>query len=236
MDWIKVKVKHAEYEFLGASDSIFRTWIMMMIFVAAIERKPLRKQLEERLGKSNYEDLESWLGNNGLSIDTIITKVLEDVEKVNNCKLHNRKYMQEYRSKTLHKPLRGDNVNGKRREEKRREDIYSKQPSAALKAVLDKVFKDGFNIYSLINKVKKQLKWPAQRSFPEEVLLKVADRYFKEKAVIKEPWPWFLKTLEMESGSFYANKNIAQAQEFKKPGALSLKEIMEQALKEKAVK
>ena len=122
MDWIKVKVRHAEYDFAGAKDNIFRAWIMMMIFVAAIERKPLRKALCERLGENNYIDLEKWLVNNDTSVNAIIDKVLEDVESVNTRKSHDRKYMQKYRGKGLRKPLRGADVNGKRREEKRRED------------------------------------------------------------------------------------------------------------------
>ncbi|KKM06129.1 hypothetical protein LCGC14_1747140 [marine sediment metagenome] len=122
MDWIKVKIKHAEYDFAGAKDNIFRAWIMMMIFVAAVERKPLRKALCERLGENNYVELEIWLKKNDTSVDTIIDKVLEDVDSVNTRKSHDRKYMQEYRGKGLRKPLRGANVNGKRREEKRRED------------------------------------------------------------------------------------------------------------------
>lgn len=126
MDWIKVKVRHAEYDFAGASDSVFRTWIMMMIYVAATERKPLRNDLCKRYTENNVKKLENWLEQVDVELDTIIDKVLEDVDYVNSRKSHNRKYMRKYRSNTLRKPLREQHVMGKRREEKRREDKSNK--------------------------------------------------------------------------------------------------------------
>ena len=122
MDWIKVKVQHAEYQMSSAPDNVFKAWIMVMVFVAATECKPLRKALCNRLGEINVRDLEDWLVKNDTKLDTVIDKVLEDVDKINLRKAHNNKYMQEYRGKPLRKPLRGQHVMGKRREEKRRED------------------------------------------------------------------------------------------------------------------
>jgi len=120
MDWIKVKNKHAEYDFAGAPDNVFRAWIMSMMYVAAIERKPLRNGLCNRVGKDNVIALENWLQNIDVDLNDIFDKILEDVEAVNIRKSHNRKYMKQYRCKHLHKPLRGQHVKGKRREEKRR--------------------------------------------------------------------------------------------------------------------
>lgn len=125
MDWIKVKVRHAEYDFSGAPDNVFRTWIMVMIFVAATECKPLREHLCNRYGKNNVNDLENWLAKNNVKLDTIFDKVLEDVEAINKRKSHNRKYMQDYRCKDLRNDLRGVHVKGKRREEKIREECVS---------------------------------------------------------------------------------------------------------------
>lgn len=88
-----------------------------MIYVAAIECKPLQQQLHNRLGKQNCVDLENWLKQHGKNIDMIIDKVLEDVNTINRRKSHDRKYMSAYRCKPLRKPLQSADVNGKRREE-----------------------------------------------------------------------------------------------------------------------
>ena len=161
MDWIKVKVRHAEYDFAGAPDNVFRAWIMMMMFVAATECKPLRKGLCKRLGEINYIELEKWLSENDTSIDVIIDKVLEDVEHINNRKAHDRKYMQKYRCKDLrkplHKPLRKVLCNGKEkiREEKAGGNyntiIINKEKYPFLK---DSFFTNAFDSY-LKNRRKK---------------------------------------------------------------------------------
>lgn len=232
MDWIKVKVKHAEYDFMGAPDNVFKAWIMMMILVAAIERKPLRKTLCDRLGEDNYNALEKWLVASGNSTDIIIGKVLEDVDHVNSHKQHSRKYMQQYRSKTLRKPLRGVNVNAKIREEKIREDIYkdtATPPTAVslkLQTLLTEVYKD-INIYALINKLKKDLKWATGSQFPDEVLIGVCEQYLKDKSNIKDEWGWFVSVIKAESTKYYSAQSVKQGEAFKKePMAMSLKEIM----------
>jgi hypothetical protein len=71
------------------------------------------------------------------------------------------------------------------------------QPSAALKAILEQV-SIYINIYSLINRLKKEYK--AKKTIelyiPDEVLIKVGECYLKNKDSIKEPWPWFCKAIE----------------------------------------
>lgn len=99
--------------------------------------------------------------------------------------------------------------------------------SPALRAVLNKVFKDGFNIYSLINRVKKELKWGAGQMFPEEVLMRVCEAYEQDKGKITEPWPWFVKVLKLESANWNANRNMAEGQGHKQANmALSVKQIL----------
>ena len=128
-----------------APDSVFKAWIMVMAFVAATECKPLRKHLCNRLGENNVSDLEKWCINNNTTLDLIIDKVLEDVEHVNNRKYHNRKYMENYRCKTLRKSHVSACVMGKRREEKRREE--EKNKSALINDfpfLTDSVFKTAY--------------------------------------------------------------------------------------------
>lgn len=100
------------------------------------------------------------------------------------------------------------------------------EPSAALTAALDKVYDKGkgLKIYALINRVKKDLDWRKDQQFPEEVLLAVCRAYEKDKAKIKEPWPWFTKVLKVESGLWCANENI-KANVKRGKFAFSLKEI-----------
>ena len=76
----------------------------------------------------------------------------------------------------------------KEEEEDKDKDIKH-EPSVALKEALDKVNKDGLNIYSLINKIKKESKVGAE--IPEPVLLRVCGRYWQDKGKIRGGWPWF---------------------------------------------
>ena len=128
MDWVKVRVNHAEYEFAGTQDNVFRAWIMMMMFIAAIESIPTPEQLASRLGKDNYNDLKNHFEKNGKNIDYIMDKVMEDVESVRRQREHARKYMGKYRRKALRKTV----VSGKDkiREDKIREDKIREGASA----------------------------------------------------------------------------------------------------------
>lgn len=96
-----------------------------------------------------------------------------------------------------------------------------------LKEALDRVYKDGFNIYGLLNQAKAKLKHPGARIFPDEVLIAVCDEYWKYKGAIRDAWPWFERVLVKKYQEYNANQNIAQAQVFKTQGVMSLKEIME---------
>lgn len=99
-----------------------------------------------------------------------------------------------------------------------------RQASPALKAALDKIYKD-INIYALMNKLKKQLKWPASQQFPEEVLLKVCATY--DKGQVKDEWAWFTIAIKKASAEYFAEQNIKQNAEFKKaPMAQSIKDIL----------
>lgn len=148
MEWIKVKVKHAEYDFAYAPAEIFKAWIMMMIYVAATERIPTKEQLDARLGKDIHKKLSDYMANNGSDINTVISKVMEDVNSVNNQREHTRKYMSEYRGKairnTLCKALHKTKVGSKEeiRGDKRREDKR--------RAKLDFSFLEKQNIKNLI--------------------------------------------------------------------------------------
>jgi len=122
MEWVKVTVRHAEYDFVGAPDNIFKAWVMAMILTAAIEKIPTQKQLETKLGQDNYKALVKHLKENNAPLEKVLKKVMEDVSAVNRKRKHNSRYMSEYRSNAPRNTLQIDHVKGKRREEKRRED------------------------------------------------------------------------------------------------------------------
>lgn len=98
MDWIKVKTAHAQYDFLGAKDNVFRAWIMAMIYTAGLEKLPNITQLEVLLGKQNYRDLEKHFKDMGISTEKVLKKVLEDVDVVRRHRRHSKEYMRGSRS------------------------------------------------------------------------------------------------------------------------------------------
>jgi len=100
------------------------------------------------------------------------------------------------------------------------------QPSEKLKATLDQILKDGFNIYKLLERLKKELKWEKGRLFPEEVLLKVCDSYAKNKATVKDQWAWFKVAIQKASEEYFAAKNIEEHRKMKEAGPVSLGELL----------
>ena len=114
-------------------------------------------------------------------------------------------------------------------------NIISQEPSAALQAALDNVYKSGLNIYSLIGRLKKIIKVGKGWHFPEEVLIEACEQYHKDKDKIKDEWPWFIKVIHAKSDEYFANKNIKENKARKQEGMpQAIKEIMADALKTKA--
>lgn len=109
-----------------------------------------------------------------------------------------------------------------------------KQPQAAnavfkdVKEVLDSVYNQGFNIYQLINKFKKDAGWDKEQSIPDEVLLKLCHQYQKDKARISQPYPWFIRVLKAESSAYFAKRSIEESNQFKSRGAQRLGDILNQ--------
>ena len=114
------------------------------------------------------------------------------------------------------------------------EEIVNKQaePASAVssetKEALDCVYSQGFNIYQLINKFKKDAKWRKDENIPDEVLSKICQQYQKDKGRISQPYPWFIKVLKMESSAYFARMNIEQDKKFKKQGIGKMADILRQ--------
>ena len=114
------------------------------------------------------------------------------------------------------------------------EEIVNKQaePASAVssetKEALDCVYSQGFNIYQLINKFKKDAKWRKDENIPDEVLSKICQQYQKDKGRISQPYPWFIKVLKMESSAYFARMNIEQSKKFKRQGIGKMADILKQ--------
>lgn len=102
-----------------------------------------------------------------------------------------------------------------------------KQISETLKIALNSLYKQGFNIYALLGKLKKQLHWPKEQHFPEEILLKVCDYYNKNNSAIKNKWAWFIISMKEASKEYFAKKNVKEGAAFKKePVSELLKDLI----------
>ena len=134
MDWVKVKVKHAEYDFEGAPDNVFRAWIKLMTFVAFIERKPNYAQLEARLGRDNYLALEQHLLSNGYKTGDVIDKVLEDVFQSNNLRRKGKERQARHRELHQSNVLRNADITAG---DKIREDKIREAPKTVPKGTTD---------------------------------------------------------------------------------------------------
>ena len=89
MLWTKVSNKYAELFFSDSSDSVFRTYIRLMLLVSSMEVAPNLNQLSFKLGSRKVQSLLNYikqkqqeLGEDEISLDIIIQKVMEDVDAV----------------------------------------------------------------------------------------------------------------------------------------------------------
>ena len=151
MDWIKVKVKHIEYDLESAPDSVFRAWIRLMSFVAFIERRPTQEQIVARLGKDLYNALETALVTTGITVSQVVSKVLEDVEstkykRIKGKERHEKFYNARHNAFVTPLATGADKIReDKIREDKIREDktVLSDQERTTfhneLNAAIDKI-------------------------------------------------------------------------------------------------
>ena len=104
--------------------------------------------------------------------------------------------------------------------------VEKEQPEAD--KLLNQVYKEGLNIYQLINKLKKQMKWKKKQRFPADIRIAVCRQYFKDKANIKSEWGWFSKVIQAECAAYFARESMKEREKWKKmPVAISMKQIME---------
>lgn len=171
MEWFKVKVKHSDYDFINVPAEVFKAWILLMSFCAATERKPTREEMEIRVGKKNFLAVCQVLEKYGATIDHVMDKILEDVVVVKNRRAHDK----EYRCRTRQS---GSNVHdivacadGKRREEKRREEYVPKGTKTKGKCCFCGKPVDNFGVIcNACEKDKTAINSEVQKDHPGKIL------------------------------------------------------------------
>ncbi len=90
------------------------------------------------------------------------------------------------------------------------------------------VYKRKFNIYMLLNKVKKELK--RLDNFPPEVIIAVCKEFIStsDKEKIRNNYTWFIRVMIAKTTEHQANKNIYEHNKIKSapPMAQNVKDIL----------
>lgn len=132
---------------------------------------------------------------------------------------------------------------GKKRKEKERKANQNwrqmAQPSVEimeekneqLERSLKVVYEHGFNIYALINRWKKQAIKKKYRNvrIPDEVLIEICNQYLRYQRTIFNQWGWFVTVLKSECEKFNARQVVVEHESYKRPGGMSLADILKQA-------
>jgi len=124
MQWTKLSVKFAELIFSDASDSVFRTYVRLLLLTSSMEVAPTFDQTCIKLGKRKTESLMKYLESKDIPLDHIIKKVMEDVDSVLSQREGAKKRQQKHRITRDVQPI------DKIREDKRREDKKEKEKKA----------------------------------------------------------------------------------------------------------
>ena len=96
-----------------------------------------------------------------------------------------------------------------------------------IKERLKEIHDDGFNVYMMLNKLKKVLKRP---DFPDEVIIRFCEAYWKHKPVDKKAhYPYFLKTFQLVSAQWHAENQQREGEKYKKaPVSKLIKDILKE--------
>jgi len=90
------------------------------------------------------------------------------------------------------------------------------------------VYKRKFNIYMLLNRVKKELK--KVDNFPPEVIISVCKEFisYSDKAKIRNNYTWFIRVMVAKTTEYQANLNITEHQKHKSapPIAENVKQVL----------
>lgn len=110
-------------------------------------------------------------------------------------------------------------------------ESMEKTKNEHLEHCLKTVYANGFNIYALINRWKKHAVKNKYRNLriPDEVLISICNQYMRYQKTVVNQWGWFVTVLKAECEQFNARQIIAEHEEYKKPGVMSLADILKKA-------
>ena len=150
MDWTKIKTKH--FLFSELSKPLKGDLADLLCLTAHLEQMPTERQMAQICRKKSINLLQNWFISRSNSLQIVLEKVLEDVEKVNHVKEVSRSTSNTYRKKKVNSDTSRDSqMTQQRREEKRREDIYITDILADLNKITTSSFRKTQKTKSLIN-------------------------------------------------------------------------------------
>lgn len=91
--------------------------------------------------------------------------------------------------------------------------------NVAVEHAAAKVYKDGFNIYQYVGKLKRELK--RKDPFPDPVIMMFCKAYWERKPGVLKEYPYFIKTFQMVSSNYYANQQQEEHKKYKKQPAMA---------------
>ena len=115
MDWTKIKTKHFLFTCMG--DRELASLVKLLCLTAHLERIPKVDEIRRVCGAKTLEKLHKRFLSDGQSIDKVLAKVLQDVEKVTTKRTQGRVRQKTYRDRNA-----SYNATDKIREDKIRED------------------------------------------------------------------------------------------------------------------
>ena len=102
----------------------------------------------------------------------------------------------------------------------------SEEKIEQMKLLMAEVYKDGFNIYKCINRLKKDMKLSVD--FPPEAIIKTCQEYLRTKSTIQSHYPWFVRVFRASSERFFSEQHCKDSRTRNKRGGFSqsIKDIM----------
>jgi len=99
MEWFKVKTNHALIEYSDFTEKQIGAWIIAMALTASLEKMPSEAQLKKYIHGSTLKSLELGLSLHGVTLELVLSKVLDDVEYALSLKQTNRSKIANWRKK-----------------------------------------------------------------------------------------------------------------------------------------
>lgn len=145
MDWIKVYIKHYYYTNLSLSE--MGMLISIQLLTAKLEEIPTEDRMLKlpEIGRRRLDKLKTKLDKDGTSLHQILTKVLEDANKVQQAREHGKNKMVSWRGKKKDVTSNVTSIDKIREDNIREEEIVGISPF--LVNVLKAQNRDYFKIY-----------------------------------------------------------------------------------------